>query len=140
MLQGINQCHIICLSKLSALFQMLLSIVFSVNNLDSNQDIIHLNVEGTHYTTTRGTLTCCPGSRLHAMFKNNPTEICLKDGRGNYFINRDGKIFRLVLHLLRDSMIQLGENDSYKAFSTELDYYKIKFKPSWGEPRLYELV
>ena len=55
---------------------MLLSIVFSVNNLDSNQDIIHLNVEGTHYTTTRGTL----------------------------------------------------------------DYYKIKFKPSWGEPRLYELV
>ena len=95
---------------------------------DSGQDIIHLNVGGTLYTTTRETLTKYPESRLHAMFKDNPTVICPKDERGNYFINRDGKTFQFILQFLSEESVLLTKYDNENLFLIEMSYFKIQFR------------
>ena len=55
-------------------------------------DLIHLNVGGKRYTTTRATLMRYPESMLGAMFSGElPTSV---DEHGCYFIDRDGPMFR----------------------------------------------
>ena len=62
---------------------------------DDNNQIISLNVGGTIFVTTVGTLTKVPLSMLAAMFSGKYTAI--KDEGGNYFIDRDGLYFRYIL-------------------------------------------
>ena len=65
-------------------------------------DIIHLNVGGTFYTTTKETLTNYRSSSLYNMFKDFPdVPRCPKDKDGNYFIDADGPLFRFILNYLR---------------------------------------
>ncbi|KAM4612809.1 LOW QUALITY PROTEIN: BTB/POZ domain-containing protein KCTD6a [Polymixia lowei] len=53
---------------------------------------MRLNVGGCVYTTTRSTLQRYPDSMLGAMFRGDfPT---MTDAQGNYFIDRDGPLFR----------------------------------------------
>ena len=99
--------------------------IYLDSRADSGQDIIHLNVGGTLYSTTRETLTKFPESRLHAMFKDNPTEVCPQDRQGNYFINRDGKTFQFILQFLRDESVEMTKYDNEKLFVTEMEYFRI---------------
>ena len=66
-------------------------------------DIIHLNVGGTLYTTTKETLTKDQWSYLHNLFKDFPKVPSWypKDKDGNYFIDADGPLFRYILNYLR---------------------------------------
>ncbi|XP_074660195.1 BTB/POZ domain-containing protein KCTD4-like [Tubulanus polymorphus] len=86
--------------------------------------IVNLNVGGTIYTTTISTLTAFPDSMLGAMFKGDiPTTL---DARGNYFIDRDGRLFRYVLNYLRTFKLNVpddfGELDQ---LLDEADFYQI---------------
>jgi len=66
--------------------------------------IVYLNVGGQCYTTTLITLTKrFPGSYLTRLLNNQEEQIYDKDG--NLFIDRNGKIFRYILHYLRDGKI-----------------------------------
>jgi len=61
-------------------------------------DPVTLNVGGHMYTTSLTTLTRYPDSMLGAMFRGDfPTA---RDSQGNYFIDRDGPLFRLSRNLL----------------------------------------
>ncbi|XP_072018418.1 uncharacterized protein [Amphiura filiformis] len=87
-------------------------------------DIITLNVGGHIYTTTKSTLTRYPDSMLGCMFSGKlPSAV---DKQGNYFIDRDGTVFRHVLNFLRTSRLVLPMNfTEYELLGAEADFYQI---------------
>ena len=90
-------------------------------------EIISLNVGGTLYTTSRSTLTRYPESMLGAMFGGNLPLENSKDSEGNYFIDRDGELFKYILNFLRVSKLVLPNNfQDTEAFQMEVDFYQIQ--------------
>ncbi|XP_078078499.1 BTB/POZ domain-containing protein KCTD21-like [Mustelus asterias] len=86
---------------------------------------ITLNVGGKLYTTSLKTLTRYPESMLGLMFNGAlPTS---KDQQGNYFIDRDGKIFRHILNFLRTSHLDLPVGfQELELLNREADFFQIK--------------
>lgn len=91
----------------------------------SGSEIIHLNVGGTIYTTTRSTLSRYPDSMLGAMFRGDiPSRL---DLNGHYFIDRDGEIFKYVLNFLRSTKLSLPNDfKDYDLLLSEADFYQIR--------------
>ena len=63
---------------------------------------IVLDVGGTHYSTSRSTLTKYPESVLGAMFSGGHDLETMQCKDGSFFIDRDGTHFRHILNYLRD--------------------------------------
>ena len=70
--------------------------------------IISLNIGGVIYTTTHSTLTKYRNSMLGKMFTGDLPSV--QDSNGNYFIDRDGKLFRYILIFLRSSQLLLPDD------------------------------
>ena len=89
------------------------------------QDIVHLNVGGTLYTTTKATLCRFPNSMLGAMF--NGAMPTTKDESGHYFIDRDGSLFMYVLNFLRSAHLALPEGFKHcDQLALEADFFQIE--------------
>ncbi|KAI1234528.1 BTB/POZ domain-containing protein KCTD6, partial [Lamprotornis superbus] len=88
-------------------------------------DPVTLNVGGHMYTTSLTTLTRYPDSMLGAMFRGDfPTA---RDSQGNYFIDRDGPLFRYVLNFLRTSELTLPlDFKEFDLLRKEADFYQIE--------------
>ncbi|XP_069828120.1 BTB/POZ domain-containing protein KCTD14 isoform X2 [Dendropsophus ebraccatus] len=71
--------------------------------LQSVSPIVQLNIGGSMYTTTVGTLKKCQGSKLFDMFNGQPKLRIDSDGR--YFIDREGKYFGYILEYLRSGQV-----------------------------------
>ena len=100
---------------------------FLFQNINMSAEIISLNVGGTIYTTTRSTLTRYPDSMLGAMFGGKLPLENSKDSQGNYFIDRDGELFKYILNFLRVSKLILPNNfQDTEAFQMEVDFYQIQ--------------
>ena len=86
--------------------------------------IITLNVGGEIYTASLATLTKDPNSMLGTMFGGRfATQ---KDPNGNYFIDRDGALFRFVLGFLRNGQLQVP--DDFREFDmliSEADFFQM---------------
>ena len=69
----------------------------------NEEDIIDLNIGGTHMlTTTKNTLCKYPSSTLALLFSGNHS---LQKYKGRYFIDRDGETFlKLMLYLILKQM------------------------------------
>ena len=63
---------------------------------------IVLDVGGTHYSTSRSTLTKYPESMLGVMFSGRHDLETMQCKDGSFFIDRDGTHFRHILNYLRD--------------------------------------
>ena len=86
--------------------------------------IINLNVGGFVYTTTLNTITRDPNSMLGRMFSGRQ-EIA-KDSKGNYFIDRDGSLFRHVLNFLRTWELCLPQPfDEFEQLCADADFYQV---------------
>lgn len=87
--------------------------------------VVGLNVGGVLYTTTLYTITQFPDSKLAELFD---AEIQIpKDPRGNFFIDRDGHLFKYVLNFLRSGKLVLPKNfQEYEQMEIEAMYYHIK--------------
>lgn len=87
--------------------------------------VISLNVGGTIYTASLATLTRYSKSMLAAMFSGRmPLET---DTNGNYFIDRDGKLFRYVLNFLRSGQLHLPKGFAeIEQLKQEVDFYQLK--------------
>lgn len=99
--------------------------MFSVVFLPQMTTPVTLNVGGHLYTTSLSTLQRYPDSMLGAMFRGDfPTT---RDSQGNYFIDRDGTLFRYILNFLRTSELTLPvdftETDLLRK---EADFYQIE--------------
>lgn len=86
---------------------------------------VTLNVGGHLYTTSMSTLQRYPDSMLGAMFRGDlPTT---RDAQGNYFIDRDGTLFRYILNFLRTSELTLpGDFMEMDLLRKEADFYQIE--------------
>lgn len=86
---------------------------------------VSLNVGGSVYRTSLSTLRRYPDSMLGAMFGGDlPT---VRDAQGNYFIDRDGPLFRYVLNFLRTSELTLPCDFKETALlRKEADFYQIE--------------
>lgn len=101
--------------------------VYSVRRMDKVQDfpsIININVGGNVYTTSLASLTRFPDSMLGVMLSGRRS--VAKDSRGNFFIDRDGPMFRYVLNFLRSSKLNLPDNfQEFDQLTEEADFYQI---------------
>nr|XP_032812565.1 BTB/POZ domain-containing protein KCTD12 [Petromyzon marinus]AYM00388.1 kctd12 [Petromyzon marinus] len=80
-------------------------------------EVIELNVGGQVYLTRCATLVSAPDSLLGRIFCGKPGgggaslgESLSRDGKGRYFIDRDGFLFRYILDYLRDNRLVLPEH------------------------------
>ncbi|XP_034942555.1 BTB/POZ domain-containing protein KCTD3 isoform X2 [Chelonus insularis] len=85
-------------------------------------DIIHLNVGGTRFSTSRQTLTWIPDSFFTALLSNRIAS--RRDETGALFIDRDPKIFSIILNYLRTRDIDL-KNIDIRTLRHEAEYYGI---------------
>lgn len=94
---------------------------------------VTLNVGGSLYTTTRGTLTRFPNSMLGAIFKYVGPVAITKDEHGRVFIDRDGELFRHVLNYLRRGYLVLPEGfNELDMLADEATFYEL--------PKLVDLL
>ena len=86
--------------------------------------VVNLNVGGQIYTTSLATLTKYSESMLGAMFSGRFA--AQKDSNGNYFIDRDGALFRYVLGFLRNGELQVLENPhEFGLLLKEAEFFQI---------------
>lgn len=77
--------------------------LYESNNpsLGKDNDVLHLNVGGSHFTVLRRTLTQFEDSVLAAQFSGRWDESMEKDKDGNMFIDQDPENFLLLVNYLR---------------------------------------
>eukprot|EP00062_Callorhinchus_milii_P006930 gi/632947992/ref/XP_007889349.1/ PREDICTED: BTB/POZ domain-containing protein KCTD21-like [Callorhinchus milii] len=85
---------------------------------------VTLNVGGRLYSTSLTTLTRYPESMLGSMFSGAmPTS----DSQENYFIDRDGEMFRYILNFLRSSHLDLPVDfQELDLLKREADFFQIQ--------------
>ncbi|EZA55758.1 BTB/POZ domain-containing protein KCTD3 [Ooceraea biroi] len=89
---------------------------------DSVSDIVHLNVGGTRFSTSRQTLSWIQDSFFTALLSNRIDSH--KDESGALFIDRDPKLFSIILNYLRAKDIDLKTVD-IRTLRHEAEYYGI---------------
>ncbi|KAL1513051.1 hypothetical protein ABEB36_002530 [Hypothenemus hampei] len=85
-------------------------------------DILHLNVGGKRFTTSKQTLTLIPDTFFTALLNGRISS--LNDERGCIFIDRDPKVFSVILNYLRTREIDLQGID-LRTLRHEAEYYNI---------------
>ncbi|XP_044746905.1 BTB/POZ domain-containing protein KCTD3 isoform X3 [Coccinella septempunctata] len=85
-------------------------------------DILHLNVGGKRFSTSRQTLTSIPDTFFTALISGRISS--LRDEKGCIFIDRDPKIFSLILNYLRTREIELS-GVNLRILRHEAEYYNI---------------
>ena len=89
------------------------------------QQIVKLDISGTFYNVSLRTLTTIPGSSLRLMFSDGTDSLEKVDGR--VFIERNGKVFGLLLDFLRESMIPIFKNQYLRTqFELEIEYWQMQ--------------
>ncbi|XP_020706561.2 BTB/POZ domain-containing protein KCTD3 isoform X2 [Athalia rosae] len=94
----------------------------AVPHVTNYGDIVHLNVGGTRFSTSRQTLSWVPDSFFTALLSGRISS--LRDETGALFIDRDPKIFSVILNYLRTRDIDLKHAD-LRALRHEAEYYGI---------------
>lgn len=87
-------------------------------------DIVHLDIGGTKFTTTLGTLQAESTSMLGRMFSGElPVQ---RDSDGSYVVDRDGRHFHHILNFLRDGSVPIGLSRVERLeLLRELDFYGL---------------
>ena len=124
-----------------------LKYLFKFYNGASENDILELNIGGTHeITTTRATLTKYKNSAL-AVFFSGMSPIPMAGDK--YFIDRDGEQFVNLVNFLRTGKFPIMKSrEDENKFKDELNFWKIsvqekqifikhfEFDPDWCAPTL----
>ncbi|CAF0947600.1 unnamed protein product [Didymodactylos carnosus] len=87
-----------------------------------SDQIIHLNVGGTRFSTSKQTLTWIPDSFFTAMLSGRISTN--RDESGSIFIDRDPKMFSIILNYLRTKEIDLNGCD-ISMLRHECEYYCV---------------
>lgn len=84
-----------------------------------SENMISLNVGGQWYATTWSTLNRFDSEALQQMLRN-------PDKDGNFFLDRDGKMFQYILGFLRNEMLCLPSDFSeFDSLTTEVNFFNI---------------
>ncbi|CAG8587323.1 12491_t:CDS:2 [Funneliformis mosseae] len=94
---------------------------------------IILNVGGVKYETYRSTLTAYPTTLLGIMFQERNKALLHPTNGNEYFIDRDGELFRYILQFYRKNKIMWPEPGSEyfsrEELEEEFDYFQIPQTP-----------
>uniref|UniRef100_A0A2R5LAI4 BTB/POZ domain-containing protein KCTD3 n=1 Tax=Ornithodoros turicata TaxID=34597 RepID=A0A2R5LAI4_9ACAR len=85
-------------------------------------DIIHLNVGGTRFATSRQTLTWVPDSFFTSMLSGRISS--LRDETGAIFVDRDPKLFSIILNFMRTKDIEFKGVD-INVLRHEAEFYGV---------------
>ena len=98
--------------------------LFQLKNNKKENDILDLNIGGTHQiTTSRNTLIKYKNSALATLFSGEKE---LPKYNGKIFIDRDGESFINLINFLRTGKFPVLKNDIEESkFFTELEFWKI---------------
>jgi len=90
--------------------------------------VVKLNVGGTIFQTTQGTLLSDQNSMLAKMFstEKNGRIPAIQDDSGAYFIDRCPKYFGIILNFLRGGVVEKGANVDLKFLRAEADFFCIE--------------
>ncbi|CAG8448020.1 BTB/POZ protein [Gigaspora rosea] len=116
----------------------------SMNDASSREKSIILNVGGIKYETYRSTLVAYPETYLGTMFADRNVELLNPINEKEYFIDRDGNLFRYIIQFYRTGKIYwpLSKNNlqyylesesksttpiTIQELEDELDFYQIPF-------------
>ncbi|CAJ0608104.1 unnamed protein product [Cylicocyclus nassatus] len=106
-------------------------------------DVIELNVGGTHYSTTRQTLIKEPNTLLCKLAKSSSPSLpkgVIRLDDNKYFIDRDGTLFSHILNYLRTEKLLLPEGfKEICRLRDEADYYDIEKLREALMPQLQQL-
>ncbi|CAG8670964.1 3731_t:CDS:2 [Acaulospora colombiana] len=83
-----------------------------MSTLDASREKIVLNVGGVKYETYRSTLIAYPTTLLGTMFADRNKELLDPTNGNEYFIDRDGYLFRYIMQFYRIGKIIWPEPDS----------------------------
>ena len=86
-------------------------------------EIINLNVGGQRFSTSRDTLTWTPDSFFSSLVSGRIP--ILKDESGAIFIDRDPKLFAVILNFLRTKEISHPSGVDVSALRHEAEFYGI---------------
>lgn len=88
--------------------------------------VVSLNIGGLVYTTTLYTVTQYSDSKLARLFSGEISQLP-RDPKGNYFIDRDGTLFKHVLNFLRTRKLTIPEDfQDFEQLEIEATFYGIK--------------
>ena len=91
--------------------------------------VIKLDVAGTIFKTTQGTLLSDQNSMLAKMFsteRNGRIPAVSQQDTGAYFIDRCPKYFGIILNFLRGGVVEKGANVDLKFLRNEAEYFCIE--------------
>jgi len=86
---------------------------------------VTLNVGGTHFLTTKTTLSRDPNSFLYRLVQDNSDLISEKDDTGAYLIDRDPTYFSPILNYLRHGKLVINKGISEEGVLEEAEFYNI---------------
>ncbi|KAK6034684.1 K+ channel tetramerization domain protein [Cooperia oncophora] len=109
-----------------------------------DEDVIELNVGGTHYSTIRRTLMKEPDTLLYRIASSSTSSLpkaIIQLDKNKYFIDRDGQLFSHILNYLRTEKLILPEGFADVArLKNEIEFYEIeKLRTALG-PQLTTLT
>lgn len=85
------------------------------------EKMVSLNVGGQRYATTWSTLNRFHSEALQQMLSN-------PDEDGNFFLDRDGKMFQYILGFLRNQKLCLPSDFSeFDSLTTEVIFFNIPY-------------
>jgi len=100
--------------------------------LPSTDDVIHLNVGGVKFSTTKTTLRKYPNTLTAQMFSEENLKSAKPDKNGAYFVDRNGDAFESVLEFLRTGkLLHQSKKVSAAVIKEELRFWRIT--PTLGE-------
>lgn len=89
-------------------------------------EIVELNVGGQVYITRYSTLLNVPDSLLSQMFGRKNSLGLARDGKGRFFIDRDGFLFRYILDYMRDQQLVLPDHFPERSrLQREAEYFAL---------------
>jgi len=94
------------------------------SRIASAENKIVLDIGGKRFTTTKSTLVSHKGSIFDDMISSGHWK---PEADGSYFIDRNGKLFGVILEYLRTGQVNLSKShyDLANALKVEFQYYKI---------------
>lgn len=99
-----------------------MSVHHSIHSGNGSGDLLHLNVGGKRFSTSRQTLTVISDTFFTALLSGRISS--LRDHKGAIFIDRDPKLFSVILNYLRSGEVNLKGVDIH-SLKHEAEYYNI---------------